>query len=223
MHIYLEIGQKRTFAGAIDWPGWCRSGKDESTALEALYSYGPRYARALSLGGIEFRVPGAVTEMQVVERLPGNQTTDFGAPDASPHQDGQPFDEAELVRSLGLLKGCWVALEAAAARAAGKTLHVGPRGGGRTLEDMLRHVLGSEEGYLSLLAWKVKKVEGEDLDQTFARIQEATLAALASAADGNLPERGPRGGKLWTPRYFVRRSAWHVLDHAWEIEDRVEA
>jgi hypothetical protein len=24
----------------------------------------------------------------------------------------------------------------------------------------------------------------------------------------------------WEPRYAVRRSAWHALDHAWEIEDR---
>ncbi len=22
-------------------------------------------------------------------------------------------------------------------------------------------------------------------------------------------------------RYFVRRTAWHVLDHLWEIEDRL--
>ena len=31
--VYLEIGKKRTFAGAIDWPGWCRSGRDEGAAL----------------------------------------------------------------------------------------------------------------------------------------------------------------------------------------------
>jgi hypothetical protein len=24
------------------------------------------------------------------------------------------------------------------------------------------------------------------------------------------------------PRYFVRRAAWHILDHAWEIEDRID-
>jgi hypothetical protein len=36
------------------------------------------------------------------------------------------------------------------------------------------------------------------------------------------PERVPRSGKLWTPRYFVRRTAWHALDHAWEIEDRLQ-
>ena len=24
----------------------------------------------------------------------------------------------------------------------------------------------------------------------------------------------------WTARYFLRRAAWHVLDHVWEIEDK---
>ncbi len=36
MPVYLEVGPRRIFAGAIDWPGWCRSGRDEETALEAL-------------------------------------------------------------------------------------------------------------------------------------------------------------------------------------------
>lgn len=26
--------------------------------------------------------------------------------------------------------------------------------------------------------------------------------------------------KGWPPRYAARRIAWHVLDHAWQIEDR---
>lgn len=53
-----------------------------------------------------------------------------------------------------------------------------------------------------------------------ARTRAAIRAALVAAARGELPERGPRGGAIWTPRYYVRRAAWHTLDHAWEIEDR---
>jgi hypothetical protein len=35
------------------------------------------------------------------------------------------------------------------------------------------------------------------------------------------PVADPRQTKRpWSPRFFVRRSAWHALDHAWEIEDR---
>jgi hypothetical protein len=51
--------------------------------------------------------------------------------------------------------------------------------------------------------------------------RQAILAGLEAADKGELPEKGPRGGILWPARYFVRRVAWHVLDHAWEIEDRM--
>ena len=46
--VYLEVGGHRIFAVALDWPGWCRMGRDEATALETLFEYGSRYARILS-------------------------------------------------------------------------------------------------------------------------------------------------------------------------------
>jgi hypothetical protein len=30
----------------------------------------------------------------------------------------------------------------------------------------------------------------------------------------------PPRSKPWPARYAIRRIAWHVLDHAWEIEDK---
>src|SRR5438552_2637529 len=42
--VYVESSRTRTFACAYDWPGWCRSGKDEASALVALAAYAPRYA-----------------------------------------------------------------------------------------------------------------------------------------------------------------------------------
>jgi hypothetical protein len=27
--------------------------------------------------------------------------------------------------------------------------------------------------------------------------------------------------EIWTPRRFVRRTAWHLFDHLWEIEGRL--
>ncbi|MCQ3980463.1 MAG: hypothetical protein DPW09_44200, partial [Anaerolineae bacterium] len=92
INMYLEIGQKRTFAGAIDWPGWCRSGRDEAAALQALLDSGPRFGRVLHVAGIEFQTPAAVAEFAVIERLEGNTTTDFGAPDLAPSSDAQPVD-----------------------------------------------------------------------------------------------------------------------------------
>lgn len=219
--VYLEIGKKRTFAGVIDWPGWCRSGRDEGSALQALFDSAPRYARVLRTARLGFRAPADASAFAVIERLEGNATTDFGAPAVAPSSDTRPVDAAELRRFQTLLKACWQAFDAAARAATGKELRRGPRGGGRDLEEIVQHVLGGDAGYLARLAWKLEKSEEEDPGEELARTRQAILNALASAARGEVPARGPRGGVRWTPRYFVRRVAWHVLDHAWEIEDRV--
>jgi len=219
--VYLEIGEKRTFAGAIDWPGWCRSGRDEESALQALFDYGPRYARVLRRARLGFRAPTDTSAFAVIERLEGNATTDFGAPGLAPSSDARPIDAAGLRRFQTLLKACWRTFDAAARAATGKELRRGPRGGGRDLERIVQHVLGSDAAYLAQLGWKFKTGEEGDSDEELRRIRPAILKALVSAAHGELPARGPRGGAHWIPRYFVRRVAWHVLDHAWEIEDRV--
>ena len=219
--VYLEIGKKRTFAGAIDWPGWCRIGRDESSALQALVDYGPRYARVLHAAQIAFDAPADSSTFAVVERLEGNTTTDFGAPDIAPSSDTRPVDDAELRRFQTLLQAYWRGFDAALHAASGKDLRTGPRGGGRDLDGIVRHVLGAEAGYLSRLAWKPEKHAADDLRAELDRTHQAVLDALAAAAHGEVPARGPRGGVIWSPRYFVRRVAWHVLDHAWEIEDRV--
>jgi hypothetical protein len=219
--VYLEIGKKRTFAGAIDWPGWCRSGRDEGSALHALFECGPRYARVLRAARVGFRAPADVSAFAVIERLEGNATTDFGAPGIAPSSDTRPVDDVELRRFQALLKACWRAFDTAARAATGKELRKGPRGGGRDVEGIVQHVLGSDAGYLAALGWKLKLGDGDEPDEELHRTRQVIREALAPAARGELPARGPRGGVRWTPRYFVRRVAWHVLDHAWEIEDRV--
>lgn len=223
MDIYLEEGKKRVFAAALDWPGWCRGGRDETAALSALFDYGPRYARVIARSGLEFAAPGTPSAFHVVERVPGNATTDFGAPDIVPSRDPGRISDDELRRFGLILQACWEALDATTAAAVGVELKKGPRGGGRELEAITRHVLGAEQGYLSRLAWKVRKHETTNLNEEMRLTRQAIMDALAAAANGEIPERGPRGGVIWPARYFVRRVAWHVLDHAWEIEDRVVA
>jgi hypothetical protein len=219
--VYLEIGKKRTLAGALDWPGWCRAGRDEPSALQALAGYGPRYARTLAAAQIDFHPPADTSALSVVERLEGKGTTDYGVPDIVPATDSRPVDAAELRRFESLLKAYWQAFDAAVAAAAGRELRKGPRGGGRELEGIVEHVLGAEAAYLTRLAWKWQKPEGEELSEQLRRTRQAVLDGLAAAARGETPSRGPRGGVLWPPRFFVRRAGWHVLDHIWEIEDRL--
>lgn len=216
--VYLEIGKKRVFAGALGWPGWCRSGRDEAAALQALRDYGPRYARALEGAPLGFQAPAEPSALAVVERLAGDATTDFGTPGRHPSYDAAPLDEATLRRSQAILDACWRALEQAARQAAGKELRKGPRGGGRELEGIVRHVLNAEHAYLYKLGWKDRPQAFADAEQA----RQAAFEALAAAGRGELLQQGPRGGVMWPPRYYVRRSAWHILDHAWEIEDRAE-
>ena len=162
--VYLEIGKKRTFAGAIDWPGWCRIGRDEASALRALVDSGPRYARALHAARIAFHAPADASVFAVVERLAGTATTDFGAPDSAPTADTRPVDDAELRRLQALLQAHWRAFDTAVRAATGKELRKGPRGGGRDLEPIVRHVLGGDASYLARLAWKFRQQEAEGLD-----------------------------------------------------------
>jgi hypothetical protein len=212
--VFVETGKKRTFVGTVDWPGWCRSDRDEKPALQALMGYGPRYAQVLHSGGIEFQVPTDALDLVVTERHDGNATTDFGAPAIVLDADREPIDRTEFEHSQAVLLACWQAFDRAVQRATGRELRKGPRGGGRDLEKIVDHVLEADRAYLARLAWKHK---GQGLGPT----RQATLDALEVAVRGDLPEQGPRGGVVWPPRYFVRRVAWHVLDHAWEIEDRI--
>jgi hypothetical protein len=219
--VYLEVGQKRTFAGAIDWPGWCRSGRDEESALQALLDYGPRYARVVRASKLGFRAPEEISAFVVVERLRGNATTDFGAPGFAPSADSEPVSTDELHALEKILNASSRAIEGSRKAAEGMSLRTGPRGGGRQAEAIISHVLESNAGYLGSVGWKVQRDEGDDLDRQLEQTQQAILSALRAAARGEIPAKGPRGGTRWSPRYFARRVAWHSLDHAWEIEDRL--
>lgn len=217
--IYLEVGHKRVFAAALDWPGWSRSGRDEAAAVAALLDFGPRYGRVVAPTGLPFDAPATVDNFAIVERLPASSGTDFGAPGAIPAADSRPFDAAALERATAILTAVWQAFDTAAESAVGVALRKGPRGGGRELDDIVAHVRGADGGYLSRLGRK-RPVGMADPAEEHAAIRRTMLNALAAGMRGELPASGPRGGKIWSPRFFVRYVAWHVLDHAWEIEDR---
>ena len=222
---YLEIGKRRTFAGATNWPGWCRSGRDEEAALQALLDYGPRYAHVLRSTSLEFRAPGDLSAFSVVERLEGDATTDYGAPGAIPSADAEGLGDAELRRLQTVLEASWQTFDAAVKAAEGKELRKGPRGGGRDLTAIIQHVVDADAAYLGRLGQKYKtgataageEAAADELDG----VRQAILDALVAGARGEIPAKGPRGGVRWPARYFARRVTWHVLDHAWEIEDRI--
>jgi len=217
--VYLEAGAKKVFASAVDWPGWSRGGRSEEEALDALATHGTRYAKAVRLVRPAFRVPGDPAELRVVERLKGNASTDFGIPSQPVGTDDRRIDETELARLLTILDGAWEAYEKARAAARGVELRTGPRGGGRDLPRMLDHVLGAEEAYVGQLGARppARTAAEAAAVKTLRATGRDVLTALVRGDD----IENPRNTKSpWLPRYYVRRSAWHLLDHAWEIEDR---
>jgi hypothetical protein len=217
--VYLEIGAKRTFAGAVEWPGWCRSGRGEEEALLALLAYAPRYAQVVEAAGL--KAP-AVDDLEVVERLTGGSGTDFGVPSVALAADERPLGAAELDRQSRLLTACWQAFDIAWREAdeARVVLTKGPRGGGRDLVKLEDHVLGGEEAYLTVLGSRHPRMPAAPTADRMVAVRATSLAALALRARGEPIPDPSQTKRRWLPRYFVRRSAWHALDHAWEIEDR---
>jgi hypothetical protein len=219
--VYLEVGTKRVFAGAIDWPGWSRSGRNEDAAMQALAEYGPRYAAAMGSGATgQLRPPADRSALHVVERLDGDATTDFGAPAAQPSHDRQPLTAAELKRQIAVLEASWKAFARAARAAAGVPLTKGPRGGGRDLDAIVRHVLEAEGSYLYRLGRSYRPEEAHDVARALQLLRKQILDVLRARVRGEPLPPSKRTAPLWPPRSFVRRTAWHALDHAWELEDR---
>jgi hypothetical protein len=208
--VYLEIGKKRVFACALDWPGWCRSGKDEESALAALATYAPRYAVVAKQGGHPLP-DSAVDAFEVVERLPGSASTDFGVPERIATADAGSLTTGEGERLSTLVTAAWAVFDQVAA-ATPAELRKGPRGGGRDRDKMIDHVVMSEVAYARKLGI-THRVAGIDDREAITALRTAISDVLrAGAVDAQ-----PFG---WPSRYAARRIAWHALDHAWEMEDR---
>ncbi len=212
IRVVLEVAPKRAFASALDWPGWSRGGKTASDALAALVAYAPRYAKVAKRARVALPRDAAV--LDVVHRVKGDGGTEFGVPGAAARSEAAPITAPELKRLTALLRAAWATFDAAAERAEGVELTKGPRGGGRDLGKILGHVAEAEAAYLGQLGARPPTgVPHETL-------RSALLTALDDAVAGR-PFADPRTTKKpWSARYTIRRAAWHVLDHAWEIEDR---
>ena len=210
--VYAEVGKKRVFVSARDWPGWCRAGKDEEGALTALAEYAPRYAEVAAEAGID--LPASAAErFDVVERLPGDASTEFGAPGAVAAGDGDPLSPAEANHQAALLEAAWTVFERVVAGAPA-TLAKGPRGGGRDRDPIVDHVVGAAAAYARKLGIAHKAPSGDDAEAV-AALRAEILEAVRNRRFGEPPR-----SKGWPGRYAIRRIAWHVLDHAWEIEDK---
>jgi hypothetical protein len=208
--IYLEVGEKKTFACSLQWPGWCRSGKTETEAVQALVDTAPRYRNIAQRAGLMFE-PGTPA---IVERVPGNATTNFGAPAIIVAADRQPSDTATAERGVALLRAAWEIMDEVIA-ASQPTLRKGPRGGGRERDEIARHVIEAERAYARKIGVRQQPFTIDDLI-TRSALREEIADVLRKPSNGS----ALTAGNGWTAAYAIRRITWHVIDHIWEIEDR---
>jgi len=211
IRLYTEATDKKAFACALDWPGWARAAKTEDLAIEALAAYADRYAPVASAAGIRWP---ARLDFEVVERLKGSGSTEFGVLDKPPRADFDKITALSAGRQAALLQASWALLDDIAAHAPA-ALRKGPRGGGRDRDKVVEHVIASEAGYAHRIGIR-KDPKTSDLSTAAVNSRRVQIIALLSAASDGAPliEKG------WPTRYALRRFAWHVLDHAWEIADK---
>jgi hypothetical protein len=219
LRVTLELGPKgkKVAVVAPDWPGLERGAKTEEAAIERLQYYLPRYTPVAKLAGMEpefAAISTASTTVDVVERHPGTGSTDFwGISFAFSDIDRQDLSRAELERELTLMQSCWAFFDDVRAHVSAE-LQKGPRGGGRDRDRIVRHVLGTEQG---MFAAKVGVLTPEGAPQTDERLQayrdDYCTAIRAFHAEG-------KPARTWPLRYLIRHTAYHTLDHAWEMEDK---
>jgi hypothetical protein len=205
--IYLEIGTRRAFAAAIDWPGWCRTAKTPELAIEALAEYAARYRSVVERAGLSF--PAGQVDFTVVERVPGTATTEFGALDRPTASDADPVTPQVGATLSAIVDASWRLLDEVVA-AAPAELRKGPRGGGRDRDAVHAHVVAAEAAYARKAGVGQPTPKPGDADAV-RRMRDRLLETFTAT---DPPDAA------WSRPYAARRIAWHVLDHAWEIQDR---
>ncbi len=206
---------KRSVAFGLDWPGWSRGGKSAELAIETFESYRERYRPVAELAGMarEFDAAGP---LEVVEDRIGPGSTDFWGISFSPSStEHGPMDAAELERGITLLRACWAYFDNVAARVSPQ-MRKGPRGGGRDRDQIIRHTIRTEsEDFAKRVGLRIPEEAALSPDGLRAH-RESYIAAMHAYNAGEVKRRM----RSWTLPFLIRHSAYHMLDHAWEMEDK---
>ena len=206
---------KRVVAVAVDWPGWSRGAKTTDVAIKTLESYRVRYRPIAALAGME-REFDAAGPLEMIEEKVGTGSTDFWGISFSPAaMEQDPMSEAGLERGIKLLQACWSYFDSVAARVSPQ-MRKGPRGGGRERDEIVRHQFRVE----SLDFAKQVGLQIEDgpvlAGEALRQYREDYLAGMRAYNTGEIKRRM----RSWTLAFLIRHSAFHALDHAWEMEDK---
>ncbi len=206
---------KRSVAFSLDWPGWSRGAKSGELALETLESYRERYRPIADLAGMrpEFDAAGP---LEIVEEKVGTGSVDFWGISFSPAatEHGQMAD-ADFDRAITLLRACWAFFDDVAARVS-PVMRKGPRGGGRDRDRIIRHTIRTEsEEFAKQIGLRIPE-EAALTPEGLRRHRETYIATMHAYNAGEVTKRM----RSWTLPFLIRHSAFHTLDHAWEMEDK---
>ncbi len=206
---------KKVAAFAIDWPGWSRGAKTPDAAVELLETYRERYRPIARLAGLEPEFDRA-GKLEIVEDHVGVGSTDFWGISFAPSSFEQaPMPDDELARKVALLEASWRFFDDVAARVS-LELAKGPRGGGRNRDQIVRHVIGNEVVDLAKRVGVLTPPDNFLTPNAIRLHREEFVAAMRDYnADGRMAS-----GRNWTIALLVRHTAFHALDHAWEMEDK---
>lgn len=215
--VMLEIGPKgiRVVAVAPDWPGLERGGKSDEIALATLLSYIPRYAAVAQLAGLgdQFAAFSEQGGGEVVERYDGVGSTDFwGISFALSSYDKRAISTEELERQLSLMRACWVYFDQVRARVSAE-MRKGPRGGGRDRDRIARHVLATEQDW-------GKKLGMPQPEEILTQGEELSVWRDAYCAAIRQFHSEEKSARKWPLPYLIRHTAYHTMDHSWEMEDK---
>jgi len=200
-------------AAATDWPGLDRWGKTQDDALEMLSSYLPRYAGVAERAGLT-EASARQRTIEVVERYPGSSSTDFWGIAHVPSQtEREVLSAADVERRLDLLRACWAYFDDVARRVSAE-LRPQPRGGGRSRDQIIRHTYANEPEQFSRKVEVRTPLDVVLTPEGLASHRQEYLGAIrAHNAEG-------KPARTWPIQFLIRRTAHHVMDHAWEMEDR---
>ena len=214
IRVTLEIGPKgkKVVAVAPDWPGLERGAATGEAAIQRLLSYVPRYAAVTKLAGMQAAF-AAITAVDVVERYPGVSSTDFwGISFAFSSIDQQPMSGEALERELALMRACWAFFDGVRSRVSVE-MQRGPRGGGRDRDHIVRHTFAAELDWAKKLG-VLTPLDAMLTDEGLNAHRDSYCNAIRSL------HAQSKMARTWPLRYLIRHTAYHTLDHAWEMEDK---
>ena len=205
---------KKAVAFAVDWPGWSRGAKTPELAVELLESYRARYRPiAVAAGmGAQFEKEG---RLKTIEDKIGTPSTDFWAISFSPAAvEKEPMSAEDLDRKITLLQACWTFFDKTA-KSVSAEMRKGPRGGGRDRDRIIRHTVRNEsEEFAKQVGLRIP--EEAALTPKGLRAHRTSYVAAMRAYNAGDGKRM----RSWNLPFLIRHSAFHVMDHAWEMEDK---